>query len=90
MRTYIGTKSVVHYCEDAELDRQGASALQLSGKAADAAYTAIESRVLYDLVCMIPLHRIIDEHGVSKRVRGMQVRLNEFIDYYPVEVTDAR
>jgi peptide/nickel transport system substrate-binding protein len=90
MRTYIGTKSVVHYCEDAELDRQGAAALQLSGKAADAAYTAIESRVLYDLVCMIPLHRIIDEHGVSKRVQGMQVRLNEFINYYPVEVTDAR
>lgn len=90
MRTQVGTKGVVKYCPDADLDRRIDEALHLTGDAAEKAYFEMERKVLDSLACVVPLYRLYDHHGVSNRISGLQIRLNEFIDYQTVQASGSR
>lgn len=90
MRTQVGTNGVVKYCPDPVLDKRIDDALSLTGEAAEQAYFTMERQVLDELACVIPLYRLVDQHGTSNRISGLEIRLNEFIDYQNVVVQGAR
>jgi peptide/nickel transport system substrate-binding protein len=90
MRTQVGTNGVVKYCPDPVLDKRIDDALSLTGEAAEQAYFTMERQVLDELACVIPLYRLYDQHGTSNRISGLEIRLNEFIDYQNVTVQGNR